>query len=601
VVVACIRPQMELSENSKRIVPADSWRRIDTLTAILLFTATALVVVWQNLRLGMLWDISYILENAHRMSLGDVPYKDFPFPYAPITFLIQAAIIKLTGHAFFHHVIYAVVAGGAGTVVAWRILSHVLRQEVANDRLMAFLLSAPLTVLGIYCVYPHPFYDPDCTLVILCGVLLLQRLEVHGATAFKAFCCGVVLLVPLFVKQNTGLVFLVSSGLALAVLMATNLWRRKSIAGVLWISAGTVAALSTALLLIHFFAGLGNYWHWTIQFASERRAPDFEDMVEPFENYALIVWVAAALAGIILVFLIGGRVSTRSVLGDQPKLSVSDRIAAITSVALFSAPFIWSVIYLFLDEDPSSRAERLLAVWPVLLIFSLAIGLLRAGRRTGLNLMLPFILVGTILGAFLSQQLWGSTYAIWPLLMILIAILIAELAPVVRRISWFAPALASVIAVSLLVSGGFYVVSRERLAYANVWDGAITRSTLPALEGLSMGGPWIPQFEELIRYSEKEIPREDGLLMIPGEDLFYYTTGRHPRFPVLMFDHTVNPYSPVQVLALSRSEKIQWLVVKRNLQIQGTPYEDEAVLLQLLLADFQPVKHLENYDVYKRK
>jgi hypothetical protein len=185
--------------------------------------------------------------------------------------------------------------------------------------------------------------------------------------------------------------------------------------------------------------------------------------------------------------------------------------------------------------------------------------------------------------------------------MILIAILIAEFARWERSISWFAPALASVIAISLLVSGGFYLWSRERLAYANVWDGAITRSTLPALQGLSMRGPWIPQFEELVRYSEKEIPPEDGLLMIPGEDLFYYATGRHPRFPVIMFDHTVNPYSPEQVLALSRSEKIQWLVVKRNLQMQGTPYEDEATLLQLLLADFLPVKRLENYDVYKRK
>lgn len=282
-------------------------------------------------------------------------------------------------------------------------------------------------------------------------------------------------------------------------------------------------------------------------------------------------------------------------------LSVGERIAAIISMVLMAASFIWSVVYLVLDDNPSSRAERLLATWPFLLIMSLAIGLFRVRRRTGLNLMLPFILAGTILGAFLSQQLWGSTYAIWPLLMILIAVLIAELSRLTDMVSWLAPALASVIAISLLLSGGSYVWSRERLAYANVWEGAITRSALPALEGLSMRGQWIPQFEELVQYSEKEIPKDDGILMIPGEDVFYYTTGRHPRFPVLMFDHTVNPYRPIQVLALSRSEKIQWLVVKRNLQMQGTPYEDEAELLQLLLADFQPVKRLENYDVYKRK
>src|ERR1700730_6384012 len=47
----------------------------------------------------------------------------------------------------------------------------------------------------------------------------------------------------------------------------------------------------------------------------------------------------------------------------------------------------------------------------------------------------------------------------------------------------------------------------------------------------SIAGPWIPQFEELVRYTDREIPRGEGLLLIPGEDPFYYTTGRRPRFP----------------------------------------------------------------------
>ena len=283
------------------------------------------------------------------------------------------------------------------------------------------------------------------------------------------------------------------------------------------------------------------------------------------------------------------------------KVSKLDRILVIISIALISAAFIWTVAYLFLDDDPSSRAERLLAVWPFLLIISIPIAFVRARRQSGLNLVLPIILTGTVLGAFLSQQLWGSTYAIWPLLLILIAVAIAEIAQYSLKVSWFSPALASVISICLVISGVFYVSSRERLSYANVWDGEITRSNLPALKGLSVRGPWIPQFEELVRYSEKEIPRDEGILMIPGEDLFYYTTGRHPRFPVLMFDHTVNPYSPVQVLILSRSTNIKWLVVKRSLQLQGTPYEDEAAALKLLLEDFLPVERLENYDIYKRR
>jgi len=86
-----------------------------------LFFATALVVVWQNFRLGVLWDLSYILENSYRISLGDIPYRDFPLAHAPVTFLIQAALIKLTGRVFFHHKLYCAAVGGLATLLTWRI------------------------------------------------------------------------------------------------------------------------------------------------------------------------------------------------------------------------------------------------------------------------------------------------------------------------------------------------------------------------------------------------------------------------------------------------------------------------------------------------
>jgi len=117
---------------------------------------------------------------------------------------------------------------------------------------------------------------------------------------------------------------------------------------------------------------------------------------------------------------------------------------------------------------------------------------------------------------------------------------------------------------------------------------------------LSIPGPWIPQFEQLVGYAEQEIPPSDGLLMIPGEDLFYYATGRHPRFPVLVFDYTVNPYTPDEILDLSRSRNIRWLIVKRKVQLNRDPVEDRERLLALLMQDFHPVKSLDNYDVYQR-
>ena len=173
-----------------------------------------------------------------------------------------------------------------------------------------------------------------------------------------------------------------------------------------------------------------------------------------------------------------------------------------------------------------------------------------------------------------------------------------RLAP--AELSW-PTILAFLLSLSLIVSGFFYLRSHERLDYANLDDGELTHSKLPALKGLSMRGSWIADFEELIAYTEKEIPRDEGILCLPGEDLFYYTTGRRPRFPVLMFDHTVNPYWPQEIVDLARARNIRWLIVKNELQLEEEPLEKKDELMKLLLQDFESVESLDNYEIYKRK
>src|SRR5712692_1302537 len=205
---------------------ANSSRRpwLDWIAALFLFSATAAVVVWQNSRLGVLWDLSYVLDSSYRISLGDLPYRDFPFPHAPLTFLLQPAIIKLAGRVFWNTTVYCALMGGLAPARTWRILLNAVRDTLAHARLVAFLLSLSLVVLGIYCIFPHPFYDPDCTFAILLSVLLLQQLDRPPANSWLAFLAGASLVIPLFVKQNTGLAFFVSAGLALAALMTIEIF-----------------------------------------------------------------------------------------------------------------------------------------------------------------------------------------------------------------------------------------------------------------------------------------------------------------------------------------------------------------------------------------
>ena len=160
-------------------------RSCELVTGAFLFVATAAFVLWQNAHLTVLWDLSYILENATRISLGQMPYRDFPFPYAPGTFLVQAAIIKLFGRVVFHHYLYAAGAAGLASLLTWRILLRLLAASRMPVRLTAFLLAVPLIFLGTGSIFPHPFYDSDCTLFILCCTLLLLRLESANFPRFR--------------------------------------------------------------------------------------------------------------------------------------------------------------------------------------------------------------------------------------------------------------------------------------------------------------------------------------------------------------------------------------------------------------------------------
>ncbi len=560
------------------------WPWQDWIVASFLFLATAAVVVWQNSRLTVLWDLSYILENSYRISLGDVPYRDFPFPYAPLTFLTQAALIKLTGRVLWHHIAYCAVTGGLASVVTWRIVLHSL-WEVKHARWLAFVLSLPLMVLGIYCIYPHPFYDPDCALAILIGALLLQRLERTGSA--QALLSGMFLVIPAFLKQNIGLAFLGGAVGAFALLMVIAVRERRSARRFVFALAGALLGLACALLVIQLTAGLQNYWRWTIQFAASRRMPHLADMLQGYWDKTLLWSVIPIAMGTSMLWL--NRRGWRAL--------------AQVSTLLMSAPFLWPAIYLLIERDTSERAERLLALWPLVMVVSLVLAIVSVRRRSGIAIVMPFVMLATVQGAFLSQQLWGSTYAIWPLWIILVADVIAAIGSLGRaRAAWSGLPLAFVIGASTIMAGAAYAWSHERLDYANLSDGAMSHSRLPELKGLSMRGDWIAGFEELVDYTEREIPRDEGILMLPGEDLFYYTTGRRPRFPVLMFDYTINPYTADEIRELARDRDIRWLIVKQELQIEEDQVKQFKVeLTELLEEDFESVESLDNYEVYRRK
>jgi hypothetical protein len=582
----------------------DRWSTRDLIAAALLFLASSAVVLWQNAHLAVLWDTSYILDTSVRISLGQLPYRDFPLAHAPLTFLVQAAIIRLGGRVFFHHVLYAAIVGGLGTVLAWRIALDTLRGRLRASWPVSLLLAAPLTVLGIYSILPFPFYDCDCVFCILIVIFLLQRLEADSAAAatsakalLRPFIAGAAIPLPLFFKQNIGLPLLATAFALVFLLLIVRQPRRgpaphSSPAALGAILAGALGTLLAAGLFLHFTVGVGNYLHWTIQFASQRRLPGLQAMLAVYAEPSLL-WALPAVATALVLL--------RSRFANA-------LWARLMALGLLAAPFVWTLASLFLSSDADDRASSLLALWPLLLVLSGALTLWNLCRNPSLRALLPAILLVTINGTLLSQQLWGSTYAIWPLLVLLIAEMIAFLAFIepagtaqetTPRTQLVASALAAIISATLVLCGGLYMASEERLSYARV-EGPVVRSAVPALRGMAVSGPFLSDFEELLRFAAKEIPVSDGMILIPGEDPFYFATGRVPQFPVLLFDNATDPLSPAQLVEEARRRNIRWLIVKRELQLKEDPTPQREDALKALQQVFLPYRKLGSYDVYRR-
>jgi hypothetical protein len=543
---------------------------LDHVTACGLFLVTAAVVIRQSSRLTVLWDLSYVLENATRIALGDVPYRDFPFPYAPLTFVMQAALIRLFGRSIVHHLAWAALAGGAATALTYSIIRHVVR-----SRATALTLTLPLTILGIYCIFPHPFYDPDGCLLLLGLIYALIRVERPRSMVLL----GMASVLPLFVKQNIGLAFVS----ALVILIAVSADRRRLAPLLVGLIAGVAVATAGVALLF----GLGNYIRWTIRFAAERRLPPLAQQLSIFtDDDTLWWWLAVALAGAFAALPRTGAAS-EGLLTERRR-----RIAQRIGAAMFAIPLLWSVVRFFITDDPLEPEVNLLRLWPLALACAGTLALVRWRRAEGAMQWMPLLVAAAIAGTFLSQSAWGSTYGIWPLLILLFAFLLRDMK--------YAPAIAALLAGTILLAGWPYVRDNQRLTYAKWSEGPMHRSSLAPLRGLSMRGEWLPDFEELVAWSDAHIPRQDAIFSFPGEDLFYFTTGRRPRVPALLFDRTVNPFDARQLSAIADARHVRWLIVKKRLQINGAPMENLDETLALLRPRFAIVARLHDYDVYER-
>jgi hypothetical protein len=554
--------------------------RVERVPGLLFLAALFLgpfsVVLWHSSRLTVLWDLSYILEHAYRISLGDVPYRDFAIPHPPLTFVIQAAIIRLFDSSYALHVFYCAIVAGLTAVLIYGILRFQLAESRPGDReLQAFLLALPAVFLNGYCILSQPFYDPDCVFWLLVALYGLLSARSRPDGGWRHVAAGVLILVPVFFKQNIGLAgFAAVHGCLLLSASRHSLERRRYAAYL----AGSLLATLVAAGLIHAWVGIRTYSYWTITYAVQKRPFATRRVLFIYENWRTWLALASAACGVL--------VSVRQRCAPWMRRLALLLIAlplTYASLKVFSRPLSWEAAYF----------------WVIALIGGSAAGIadwFRAGRR--FESTMPVVAAAVVHGSFVSQGVGGSSYGVWPFLFIAMAapaaVLARSAAAGERRLL---NGLFALVAVLLLAVGYLHVSREERLAFVDT-RGGVERAGLPRMKGLAAPGRYITEFERMVGRCAELVPPGESIVLVPGEDPFFFATRRRPRFPVVTFDDTITAYGAPQLTEMLRESRIDWVIVKTRLQLHDSPW---SALPSLDLArDYQVAEVLPGYVVLKR-
>lgn len=544
---------------------------LSLVVARVLFLASAAFVLWRNTQVGVLVDISWIVNNASRIALGDVPYRDFPLAQAPGEFLIQALLIKVFGPHYGIEIVYASLVGGAATALAYFIVRRLLAGAAPSSEFLATILTLPLIPLGVYAILPNPFYDPDACLAVLGAVALLLAARDRPTTA-RFVAAGVAATAPLFLKQNIGGAFLASLVAVLVLEAWAHPLRRHELRS---IGLGITSALAAAVVMLQAFVGIDAYLRGTVTFALSGRGVALDrlhDFAEP-----AVLWTTVLVAGL---------------ASGAPRISQRTRVALAASAA---GVFVVSLLPAVVVGPP--------ILFPPVLMAAVALSVVRATREgPQLELLLPLVLIATTLGTVESQGLTASTYGIFPLLSLALACVIRDLTAVVPRPMWLAPYTGAIIALVLAGFGAVYTLENVRLTFIDVnAAGPVATSAFPSLAGLSARGTYLGDLDAALFWVRDNVPPEDGFVFLPGEDPAYYALGRKPALPSVFFyfGDVATPYTPAELARIADQVGLRWVIVKDRLQgTEVPPLEPD--LVSRLTARATLVTTVGPYRVYRR-
>ncbi len=512
-------------------------------------------------RILVLLDFTYFVEHAYRIYLGEMPYKDFGLALTPGIFLIQAGVFKLFGLNAHAIVLHACFVSFFVVLLNFYIMNKLHKNYVINISLLL-----PLIFTG-QAIFPHAWYNTESLFFCLIALAYLLKVLYSQKKAYwQFFVVGILISLPFFIKQNVGIFF--QFFMLLSLFLVSQFSKKELLfKEFLFILTGSVLIPVIFIVTLFMSGALDDFYYQVFQFPSETRDPitQIGGIIKAYLSYEAMV----SYAGVILLWLF---LCTPS-LSYRTKSYILPLFAPIIFFMTYLASFRYPDLYF------ATHTITIFFTTIVVIVFFFSNTYQFLINKSGqlFFIFLPMVLLVTSISLFLSWiSFAGYIENMYFLLIATVAINTIRFFPNLMTWKIF------YLFFGLLFSIHSFINLPINKVLPFLLHGITYEATIKdKLEGLGASGDYFPQMEKLFQFADKHIKKIDKVVTLPGEDPFYYATGRIPPLAYVQANpHTFVPHNVNWFLQQCLEEKVKWIIVKKRLQNQNYIYIDITPLLK---------------------
>lgn len=516
-------------------------RRLILIFFLLVTTAST---IFFGARRIAFYDFNYVANAVHRMSVGQLPYRDFDLVLPPVTFLpvfIFHQLLKIDiGIAIF---LSAVLTQFISIIAFRSILESLFRKKLEEFENPAFLtLMVSAAVLNVVSIYPNYIYDSLATSLTLGAVALLLK-YIH-VNEYKYLVYSFVLSILSFLtKFNMG----GSLILGICIVRTLNLAKKRNFKQMA-IEASTLSVLcALAISLISVF-GLGSFIDQTIVAPSKFKEVTSLGQLAQYNYPSLIVLMVLILISLKTVY-------------------IRARITRFTLIATGFGLGLNLIHTLFSSNSTETAIAKIFPsanfIFPIVMLIALhrllVLGIMKHNDLSLILIVVPIYFFGT----FFSQGWNGSSYSLSPLLLILLVAIYLSLAEIERRKSKVV-----FFTIFVLVGVNFLTLAMNgnRLGYVDN-GGVRSQSFNWNTIGMASSKEDIDTANE-VRVHIAQEQQFGSIVEFPAEDLLQqFSSTLIPWNRCLQFTFICPTKSTQEVLNDFSSDAPSFVILKKNTQI----------------------------------